>query len=45
MPRNILLGTEATRDALMEAKKSFESNDPKNKLLIPEEFEKLSQTN
>ena len=40
-----LLRTEANQDALMKAKKSFESNEPKNKLLTPREFEKLSQNN
>ncbi|AHA97848.1 MULTISPECIES: type II toxin-antitoxin system Phd/YefM family antitoxin [Lactobacillus] len=38
-----LLGTEANRNALMKAKKSFESNTSKNKLLTPEEFEELSK--
>ncbi len=38
-----LLGTEANRTALMEAKKSFEKNDPNNKLLTPEDFEELSR--
>ncbi len=38
-----LLGTEGNRDALMKAKKSFENNDSKNKLLTPAEFEKLSR--
>lgn len=37
-----LLGTDANRKALEVAKKSFESNDPRNKLLTPEEFEKLT---
>lgn len=40
-----LLGTEANRMALMKAKKSFKSNNPKNKLFTPEEFEKSSQNN
>ena len=38
-----LLGTEANRMVLMKAKKSFKSNNPKNKLFTPEEFEKSSQ--
>ncbi|WP_283122368.1 hypothetical protein [Lactobacillus johnsonii] len=42
MVRNILLRTEANQDALMKAKKAF---DPKNKLLTPREFEKISQNN
>ncbi|WP_239499877.1 MULTISPECIES: type II toxin-antitoxin system Phd/YefM family antitoxin [Bacilli] len=40
-----LLGTEANRTALMEAKRSFEKNDPNNKLLTPEDIEKLSRNN
>lgn len=44
MARNILpIRTEANRTALMEAKKSFEKNDPNNKLLTPEDFEELSR--
>lgn len=38
-----LLGTKANRMALMKAKKSFKSNNPKNKLFTPKEFEKSSQ--
>lgn len=38
-----LLGTQANREALAEAEKAFETNDPRNKLLTPEEFERLSE--
>lgn len=38
-----LLGTQANRKALAEAEKAFETNDPRNKVLTPEEFERLSE--
>ena len=38
-----LLGTKANRDALAEAKESFENKDTRNKILTPEEFEALTK--
>ena len=38
-----LLGTKANRDALAEAKQSFENQDQRNKVLTPEEFEALTK--
>lgn len=39
-----LLDSEANRTALEKAKRSFASNDVHNKVLTPEEFEKLAGT-
>lgn len=38
-----LLGAKANRDALAEAKESFENKDTRNKILTPEEFEALTK--
>ena len=38
-----LLGTKENREALAEADKAFELNDSRNKVLTPEEFERLSK--
>lgn len=38
-----LLSNDANRKALLNAKKSFATNDPRNKTLTPEEFEELTK--
>lgn len=38
-----LLSTKANRDALEKAQESFKTNDSRNKILTPEEFEELTK--